>query len=198
MATPRITQEAVNESADKLVAQGEYPSVQTVRDALGSGSYSTITKYLQVWRDQREKAAAVVDLPERVEAAYRKAAASAWSEATRLAGEQVAIVKDQMEQERVKHIREADEAVSEIERLEKLIQEAEVRVNQYSKELEELRSNERYLIDQAARAEAQRESVAKDVDRITLRVESLDKENRELIKRVGSLESENERLKNSD
>ena len=198
MATPRITQEAVNESADKLVAQGEYPSVQTVRDALGSGSYSTITKYLQVWRDQREKAAAVVDLPERVEAAYRKAASSAWSEATRLAGEQVAIVKDQMEQERVKHIREADEAVSEIERLEKLIQEAEVRVNQYSKELEELRSNERYLIDQAARAEAQRESVAKDVDRITLRVESLDKENRELIKRVGSLESENERLKNSD
>ena len=140
----------------------------------------------------------MVDLPERVEAAYRKAASSAWSEATRLAGEQVAIVKDQMEQERVKHIREADEAVSEIERLEKLIQEAEVRVNQYSKELEELRSNERYLIDQAARAEAQRESVTKEVDRITRRVESLDKENRDLIKRVGSLESENERLKNSD
>lgn len=53
MAKPIVTQERVNETADALVATGEEPSIITVQARIGGGSYTTIKRYLDVWKQQQ-------------------------------------------------------------------------------------------------------------------------------------------------
>jgi chromosome segregation ATPase len=45
-----ITQEQVNGAADGLVAAGEKPTVEKIREALGTGSPNTVIRMLEVWR----------------------------------------------------------------------------------------------------------------------------------------------------
>lgn len=45
-----ITQEQVNDAADGLVAAGQKPTVEKIREALGTGSPNTVIRMLEVWR----------------------------------------------------------------------------------------------------------------------------------------------------
>lgn len=45
-----ITQEQVNAAADALVAVGDKPTVEKIRQALGTGSPNTVTRMLDTWR----------------------------------------------------------------------------------------------------------------------------------------------------
>jgi len=47
-----ITQEQVSKAADAILATGKNPTVEKVRAALGTGSPNTITRMLDVWRNQ--------------------------------------------------------------------------------------------------------------------------------------------------
>ena len=68
MARPGITQEQVFEAATALQDEGTVPTVQSVRERIGSGSYTTITPMLNAWRDEHAKSAPahVPDIPETV------------------------------------------------------------------------------------------------------------------------------------
>lgn len=46
MASPRLTKEQVHSAAAALDREGKKPTAMNVRDALGSGSYTTILKFL--------------------------------------------------------------------------------------------------------------------------------------------------------
>jgi hypothetical protein len=48
-----ITFEEVQESAEKILAEGENPTIEKIRFVLGTGSNSTIAKYLSEWRSKR-------------------------------------------------------------------------------------------------------------------------------------------------
>jgi DNA repair exonuclease SbcCD ATPase subunit len=45
-----VTQEQVNATADALVAAGDKPTVEKIRQALGTGSPNTVTRMLETWR----------------------------------------------------------------------------------------------------------------------------------------------------
>lgn len=45
-----ITQEQVFKACNKIVKRKEMPTIEKVRIILKTGSYSTITKYLHMWR----------------------------------------------------------------------------------------------------------------------------------------------------
>lgn len=47
-----ITQEQVNKAADAILGTGKNPTVEKVRAALGTGSPNTVTRMLEVWRNQ--------------------------------------------------------------------------------------------------------------------------------------------------
>jgi chromosome segregation ATPase len=47
-----ITQDQVNATADAILGAGENPTVDKVRAALGTGSPNTVTRMLDVWRNQ--------------------------------------------------------------------------------------------------------------------------------------------------
>jgi len=60
-----ITQEQVNAAADALVAAGDKPTVEKIRQALGTGSPNTVTRMLDVWRGSlAQRLQEVIKLPD--------------------------------------------------------------------------------------------------------------------------------------
>ncbi len=53
MARPGISYEDILEAITKLEAQGITPSINNVRDTVGRGSPTTISKFLKQWREER-------------------------------------------------------------------------------------------------------------------------------------------------
>lgn len=54
-----ITREQVFQAGDEIFSQGKTPRIEGVRTLLGSGSYSTIGKYLKEWKEQNPESANV-------------------------------------------------------------------------------------------------------------------------------------------
>lgn len=85
MARPGITYEQVAAVADAITGEGNQPTIQAVRDRIGTGSPNTVHKHLTAWRAARPQAVAVVpELPAVLMAAFaaeiEKSAASARAE----------------------------------------------------------------------------------------------------------------------
>jgi len=60
-----ITQEQVSQAADAIVAAGENPTVEKIRQALGTGSPNTVTRMLDIWRSSlAQRLRDVIKLPD--------------------------------------------------------------------------------------------------------------------------------------
>lgn len=55
MARIGVDYETIKQTATKLLSQGIAPSVQKIREVLGTGSNTTIAEHLKVWRDEYAK-----------------------------------------------------------------------------------------------------------------------------------------------
>ncbi len=64
MAKSLVTQERVFEVADVLTGRGKEPSILSVQAAIGGGSYTTVKRYLDVWKETGRQRRAQVALPE--------------------------------------------------------------------------------------------------------------------------------------
>lgn len=65
MARTGVTFDDISQAATKLLSMGESPSVQKVREVLGTGSNSTIAEHLKRWKLQRSTQESVA-LPEAI------------------------------------------------------------------------------------------------------------------------------------
>lgn len=54
MARNGIQYADVHRAIDELIARGDTPSVQRIREILGTGSFTTISEHFRQWRDERE------------------------------------------------------------------------------------------------------------------------------------------------
>ncbi|HEV2524259.1 MAG TPA: DNA-binding protein, partial [Gammaproteobacteria bacterium] len=52
MSRPGVHYETIKQTAVKLLSQGVAPSVQKIREVLGTGSNSTIAEHLKIWREE--------------------------------------------------------------------------------------------------------------------------------------------------
>ena len=64
MAKSVVTQERVFEVAEALTGRGEEPGILSVQATIGGGSYSTVKRYLDVWKDTGRQRRAQVSLPD--------------------------------------------------------------------------------------------------------------------------------------
>ncbi|MBL1267395.1 MAG: DNA-binding protein [Halomonas sp.] len=55
MARNGIQYSDVQQAIDALLARGDTPSVQRIRDVLGTGSFTTISDHFRLWRSEREQ-----------------------------------------------------------------------------------------------------------------------------------------------
>ncbi|WP_299316265.1 DNA-binding protein [uncultured Halomonas sp.] len=121
MARPGITYEQVETIADQMIGNGEKPTIQTVRDALGTGSPNTIHRHPTAWRSaQPPVERQATRLPDHLAAAIaqeiERQASAARAEAEASADElrnQVAALIAERDEAR----NEASMATQEVERL---------------------------------------------------------------------------------
>ena len=115
-----LTIEKIHAAADQIAAQGERPTLNRVRAALGGGSFSTISEAMQEWREQQseEHALAEVQVPEAVAERVQQLQAAAWQAAMeeaerRLVAEREALHEAQ--EQAAGEVAEAREAVQTLE-----------------------------------------------------------------------------------
>lgn len=119
MARQIVTQHAVAEIAEALVLEGLEPSIVAVQSRIGGGSYSTVKRFLDVWRQQKAEAAtAAPDTPAEVQVKGQEFARAVWALASREAQREVQQAKDEASAEVAAVRGDLAEATTEIARLE--------------------------------------------------------------------------------
>lgn len=139
MARPGITQEQVFATADQLREDGVQPTVQAIRERLGSGSFSTITSHLAAWREQHaaQAIAEIPPIPDRVQSAFEQA----WAAATRAAQETMEKEREALDAVRQQMEREKSEMAGEIERLEGMVETSDQRIEALEQELAQAKAS---------------------------------------------------------
>ncbi|MFZ0256523.1 MAG: DNA-binding protein [Gammaproteobacteria bacterium] len=116
-----LTQELVNEAADALVGEGIDPSIVNVKARIGAGSYTTVKKFLDRWKQEREaKNAAAPPTPPELEATGQEFTRRLWIQASTAAGEVAAAARAAAAAEIAAIRQDLNDARSEIARLEAL------------------------------------------------------------------------------
>lgn len=79
-----ITREQVFEAANRLVEQGITPTPALIRNALGKGSFTTISQHLSAWKDYRWHSENNLQwIPKSVETKAMELIQETWEAATR-------------------------------------------------------------------------------------------------------------------
>lgn len=113
--TATSSQEHIYAAADALILAGKTPTLLAVREALGGGSMSTLSRSLSEWRQSREdKETAETsspDLPSAMKVLLESMGRAFWSEAVSLAGRDLQSIREQAD----KTAGEARQRLSDLE-----------------------------------------------------------------------------------
>src|SRR5512135_353578 len=160
MGRPGIEQSKIREVIDELDAERKAISVTSIRERLGSGSYSTLGAVLAAWR--RERAEAVLPTVPAIPEGVSRLVGSLWAEAWKAADSVHEPERQAFQRERAEHERLRAEKGQEIARLEaelsRVEAERESARDALTKAGEEL---ERERVERA-KAESMSVSVGKD------------------------------------
>lgn len=96
MARPGIDYETVKHTAIKLLSQGAAPSVQKIRETLGTGSNTTIAQHLNVWRE-KHKSKEIHHLPANMPKELISAIEVLWQTAMEQAEYQLTSIKQDLD-----------------------------------------------------------------------------------------------------
>lgn len=118
MTAALITQEMVDSAADALIDEGVEPSSSSVQKRLGLGSFTTVKKFLDVWRANRATPVATTEVPVEIDARARDLARAIWVLAAGQGAKQAQLAREQADAEVAAARKELGEAVDEIGRLE--------------------------------------------------------------------------------
>ena len=99
MAKALVTQELVATIADELAATGVEPTILTVQERIGAGSYTTVKRYLDAWKAQQAQRPPVA-VPLEITAKATTAIQAIWSAAVAQAEQRVQEVEVEAQQQR--------------------------------------------------------------------------------------------------
>jgi len=116
MARLGIDYDTVKQAAIKLLSQGEAPSVQKIRDLLGTGSNTTIAEHLKTWREEHAKKT-VHYLPDGMPKELIATFEVLWQTAMEQAQNQLTVYKSSLENEHNVMLQKQKEAEKTVEDL---------------------------------------------------------------------------------
>lgn len=121
MARTGIDKPQVFEAAAALSEEGTRPTVQALRERIGSGSYSTISAHLAEWKAQHARPVNenIPPIPEGVQSAF----ARVWATAAKAAQDTLAQQREAFEVLRREMDSERADMAAEIKRLEAVLEE---------------------------------------------------------------------------
>jgi len=154
MARAVVTQERVFEVAQALVEQGTTPTILNVQDGIGGGSYTTVKRYLDQWREAAPKQRRPVELPEAAVAKLMSLGREFWALLDEQAGQQVEAIRAATGEEIAAIQVQLDQAEQAIARLEAERDQAESRAIEQEHALREALQAHQTQTERAAAAEA--------------------------------------------
>ncbi len=134
-----ITSEQVFAAASDLRDRGQTVTVQSVRQVLGAGSFTTVAQHLRAWRAHTE-APPSVDLPPAIAAAATQALTAVWAAACTLARQEIDAIRAQAATQEQAAQAAVQEALQEVARLEACVREAETTLHAQTSAIEEWRT----------------------------------------------------------
>lgn len=119
MARRLADDELVAQTAETILSEGGEPSIKAVQSRIGGGSYTTVKRSLDAWRENRSMAGAAAQaIPPELQGRAQEFAGAIWSAATRLANEKTQQLEEQTLAKVAAARSELAAALSEVERLE--------------------------------------------------------------------------------
>lgn len=166
MARSGVTYHDVQRAIDELLARGESPSVQKVRERLGTGSFTTISDHLREWRQRRAQNRDVPP-PRGMPAALQELAEGLWHQAQESAKESLAHYREEAD----RRVEEAREKADEARRIAEDAQQREAALAQHLAGTEQRLES---LSAELARRQAELETREQNETRLTSRLAELE------------------------
>jgi len=137
MARPGVNYETVKQTAIKLLSQGTVPSVQKIRENLGTGSNTTIAVHLKVWRKEH-KSKEIHHLPANMPKELVSAIEVLWQTAMEHAQSELVVVKQDLDQRREQMQQEKLISETNINELKNRLADNQQLINSKNKEIQNL------------------------------------------------------------
>lgn len=190
MARIGVDYETIKKTAIKLLSQGIAPSVQKIREELGTGSNTTIAEHLKVWRDEYAKKH-IHYLPANMPKELISAFEVLWQTAMEQAQNQLVEYKLVIEVEKESALQKERDAA-------KSVQDIKIQINELSLTLEqELAIKQKINIDLAIaneRLAKQEAALSKTIKQHEDRLQHVYKEKDQLITECNHLKNEINKL----
>lgn len=204
MARSGISYDQTKQAAVKLLSQGVAPSVQKIREVLGTGSHTTIAEHLKIWREEHANQK-IHHLPSSMPEALIPAVEVFWNSASELAIQQLSAIKHELEEK--KEILRLDRAAMEQSLHDRQKQLAELHEKMANKdvdnqrlqtELAVLREQHKHINEQTEaakhrwrsqlnRAYEEKSHVIEQTENLQLEIKQLKQQHHEQIKKHQSM-----------
>ncbi|MEQ5802123.1 DNA-binding protein [Halomonas sp. H10-9-1] len=162
MARIGVTYEDVQRAIDELLSRGDAPSVQKIREILGTGSFTTISDHLRNWRQQREENRDVPP-PRGMPAALQELAEGLWRQAQESANEVLGHYREEAD-------RRVEEALDAAAGAHREAEDARQRETALASHLAGTEQRLEALSAELATRQAQLETLRKSEDRLATRL----------------------------
>lgn len=163
-----ITLEQIWSAADALDAAGEKPTLDTVRDAIGGGSYTTISKAMGMWRARKaEKSTPLREpLPAAISERLQELGSELWAAALELANGRLSSERALLEVARTELETSREEAAQLADRLAEDLQNAKVREQSLQHAESQLRAQVDELKQSLAAESSSARALGKDLEHL--------------------------------
>lgn len=176
-----ISKEQVADAAAAIQAEGLEPTYMNVRGRLGTGSFSTIQKYLKEWRGgsgAETKPEAEEALPEPFREVLQRFGLEAWRAVSVWAKDELEEAKKDFERRVAENQAEAEKAAATVDAL-------QVELNSLGEERDSLRKEVEEARSKLAAAEGALSETRKQVEREIERNQALERRNQEELAAAG-------------
>jgi alanyl-tRNA synthetase len=125
-----ITKEQIIAAADKIVANGQNPTMEAIRQELGSGSYSTISPVLAEWKTRQTTAPIREPAPIAITSRLTDVGTEIWAIALEMTNARLTAEREALDEARTVLDADRAEAISLADRLTTELDEAEKKIKQ--------------------------------------------------------------------
>lgn len=186
MARHGVDFETVKQAALKLLSKGISPSVQRIRELLGTGSNSTIADHLKVWREQHA-AKKVHHLPASLPPELIASFETLWQTAMEHAEKHLSDVKEALESQEEKSIQEKIITDKTIADLKTQVDSLNQRIDEKTRENQVLQTS---LAVATERFQNHADEINTLKEQYAIRLKHLNHEKHQVIDQVSKLQSE--------
>ncbi|CAB5514413.1 hypothetical protein LMG26857_03472 [Achromobacter anxifer] len=136
MSRPIATPEAIDAAITAILTEGKEPSIILIQERIGGGSFSTVKRGFDAWKQRRARdAASAPPAPAEIVDRGLGFVQELWANAHRQAQRDVDAIRAQTEEQLAQARAEIDEATQEVARLERVESDQQERLSAFEAQL---------------------------------------------------------------